>query len=213
MTTPRTARPAPSSRPARPSPGQIRAKILDAAAECLLHGGFASGRLLSAIARTAGLSRPTLYKYGGTIDDIKEALVERELAAFLDELAPRLEDVRWSADDLTELLVFIVGYARNHRLLNAALRDVPELVLPVFTLHASEPIARISEMAAPIVQRHVDRGHFPPVDVPVLTDVLFRITLSTVLIRSRFDFDDPDVLRAYLRTALTVAADLHTPAP
>ncbi|MFV2177927.1 TetR/AcrR family transcriptional regulator [Actinomadura sp. LOL_016] len=190
------------------SPEQIRAKILDAAADCLVDGGFASGRLLSAIARKAGLSRPTLYKYGGTIDDIKQALLERELAAFLDALAPRLRAVTWTVDGLADLLIFVVGYARGHTLLSAALRDVPELVLPLFTLQAADPIRVITQMAEPIVQERIDDGTIPPVDVPVLTDFLFRITLSTVLIRSDIDFDDPAVLRGYLHTAVRLAADL-----
>ncbi|MBE1530232.1 TetR/AcrR family transcriptional regulator [Actinomadura algeriensis] len=192
------------------SPEQIRARILDAAADCLVEGGFASGRLLSAIARRAGLSRPTLYKYGGTIDDIKQALLERELAAFLDALAPRLRALTWSVDGIADLLIFIVGYARGHTLLSAALRDVPELVLPVFTLQAAEPIRLISEMAEPIVREQVDNGSIPPVDVPVLADVLFRVTLSTVLIRSDLDFDDPATLRSYLHTAIKFAAELPT---
>ncbi|RSN67010.1 MULTISPECIES: TetR/AcrR family transcriptional regulator [Actinomadura] len=200
------------SAPRRPSlsPEEIRARILDAAADCLVDGGFASGRLLSAIARKAGLSRPTLYKYGGTIDDIKQALLERELAAFLDELAPRLRALSWSVDGIADLLIFIVGYARGHTLLNAALRDVPELVLPVFTLQAADSIRLITEMAEPIVREQIDAGNLPPVDVPVLTDVLFRVTLSTVLIRSDLDFDDPATLRSYLHTAINFAAELPT---
>ncbi|QFG21145.1 TetR/AcrR family transcriptional regulator [Actinomadura sp. WMMB 499] len=198
------------SAPRRPSlsPAQIRSKILDAAADCLVDGGFASGRLLSAVARRAGLSRPTLYKYGGTIDDIKQALFERELAAFLDALAPRLRALTWTVDGIADLLVFIVGYARGHTLLNAALRDVPELALPIFTLQAEGPIRLITQVAEPIVRERIDAGTLPPHDIPVLTEVLFRIAISTVLIRSDMDFDDPDVLRDYLRTTISFAAGL-----
>ncbi|OLT12331.1 hypothetical protein BJF79_22450 [Actinomadura sp. CNU-125] len=81
-------------------------------------------------------------------------------------------------------------------------------MLPVFTLQAAEPIRAINEMAEPIVREQIDNGSIPPVDVPVLTDVLFRVTLSTVLIRSDMDFDDPDTLRSYLHTAINFAAAL-----
>ncbi|MCP2342706.1 TetR/AcrR family transcriptional regulator [Actinomadura rupiterrae] len=188
--------------------GGMRQRILDAAAECLIEGGFASGRILSAIARKAGMSRPTLYKYGGTVEDIRRALVERELTRFLEALAPRLEGMTWSREYATDLLVFVVGYARGHTLLNAALRDVPEIVLPEFTLNAEGTIRRISELAAPIVQRHIDAGAIPPVDVGMLTDALFRITLSIVLIRGPYDFDDPEVLRRHLHGALGMLAEL-----
>ncbi len=194
-------------RPARRSPEEFRALILDAAADCLVEGGFASGRLLSAIARKAGVSRPTLYKYGGTVDDIKEALVERELASFIGGLAPFLDDLEWSVDYLVDLLVFVVGYARGHPLLKAALRDVPELVLPVFTLHADTQLRRIEEFLGPVLQAHIDSGRMPELNVTILIDALYRITLSAVLINGLHDFDDPDALRSYLHTAVRLLAD------
>lgn len=191
--------------------GEMRRRILDAAADCLIEGGFASGRILSAIARKAGISRPTLYKYGGSVEDIRHALVQREVTRFLEALAPRLENMTWSADYAIDLLVFVVGYTRGHALLNAALRDVPEIVLPEFTLNADGPIRRIAELAEPIVRKHVEAGTIPPVDVTLLTDALFRVTLSIVLIRGPHDFDDPEVLRRYLRNAVGVIAELGRP--
>ncbi|RFU37423.1 TetR/AcrR family transcriptional regulator [Actinomadura logoneensis] len=187
----------------------MRQRILDAAADCLIEGGFASGRILSAIARKAGISRPTLYKYGGTVEDIRHALVQRELNRFLEALAPRLENMTWSAEYATDLLVFVVGYARGHTLLNAALRDVPEVVLPEFTLNADGPLRRIAELAEPILREHVEAGRMPPVDATLLTDALFRVTLSIVLIRGPYDFDDPEVLRRYVAGALGMLAELR----
>ncbi|WP_235834746.1 TetR/AcrR family transcriptional regulator, partial [Actinomadura logoneensis] len=194
---------------ARPTAAQMRQRILDAAADCLIEGGFASGRILSAIARKAGISRPTLYKYGGTVEDIRHALVQRELNRFLEALAPRLENMTWSAEYATDLLVFVVGYARGHTLLNAALRDVPEVVLPEFTLNADGPLRRIAELAEPILREHVEAGRMPPVDATLLTDALFRVTLSIVLIRGPYDFDDPEVLRRYVAGALGMLAELR----
>ncbi|MEV4257485.1 TetR/AcrR family transcriptional regulator [Spirillospora sp. NPDC049652] len=192
----------------RPTAGEMRERILDAAAECLIEGGFASGRILSAIARKAGVSRPTLYKYGGTVEDIRHALVQRELTRFLQALAPRLENMVWSADYATDLLVFVVGYVRGHGLLTAALRDVPEIILPEFTLNAGGPIRRIAGLAEPILRRHIEAGRIPPVDVTLLTDALFRVTLSIVLIRGPYDFDDPEVLRRHLVGVLGMLAEL-----
>jgi AcrR family transcriptional regulator len=41
----------------------MRERILDGARACLMSGGFASKRLMSAIARHAGVARTTLYRY------------------------------------------------------------------------------------------------------------------------------------------------------
>ncbi|GAA2611733.1 TetR/AcrR family transcriptional regulator [Actinomadura fulvescens] len=192
---------------------EIHDLILDAAAECLVDGGFANGRLLSAIARRAGISRPTLYKYGGNVDDIREALVRREITTFAEELIPRLRDAGWSGDDLVDVLVFIVGYGRSHPLLQAALRDIPEIILPVFTVNAGETIERISTLLTPLAQEHIDTGRIPPVDLPLLIDALFRVAVSLILIRGPLDLDDPATLRTYLDFALTAVADLRTTPP
>nr|WP_246053100.1 TetR/AcrR family transcriptional regulator [Actinocorallia herbida] len=194
--------------PSRRTPEEFRALILDAAGECLVEGGFASGRLLSAIARKAGISRPTLYKYGGTVDDIKEALVERELAAFIGHISPAFEEIAWTPDYLTDLLVLVIDYARRHPLLSAALRDVPELILPVFTLHARVQVDRIEEFVTPVLQGHIEAGRMPDVDIAVLVDALYRVVISAVIVDTRHDFDDPEVLRAYLRTALAFLTGL-----
>ncbi|WP_433327761.1 TetR/AcrR family transcriptional regulator [Spirillospora sp. CA-294931] len=186
--------------------GEIRARILDAAADCLAEGGFASNRLLSVIARRAGLSRPTLYKYGGTLDEIKDALIERELTAFLQLIEPAIDEAEWDADYVVDLLVLLVGHARGHRLLGAAVRDVPDLVLPLFTTHADVTVARVTALAGPIVQRKIDRGEFPPIDAAVLIDVLTRFVLSLVLVNSAVDADDPEALRRYLRTVIGFTA-------
>lgn len=181
--------------------GDIHARILDAAAACLTEGGFTSNRMLSAIARRAGVSRPTLYKYGGTLDEIKEALIERELTAYLAEAVPIIDAARWDAGYVADLLAFLIGRARAHPLLSAAVRDVPEMVLPWFTVRADITVARVTALAAPVVQEKIDRGELPPVDVPVLIDVLTRIVLSLVFVNSAgVDADDPEDLRRYLRT-------------
>ncbi|WP_460308483.1 TetR/AcrR family transcriptional regulator [Actinocorallia aurea] len=197
-----------TERPSRRTPGEFRTLILDAAGECLVEGGFASGRLLSAIARKAGVSRPTLYKYGGTVDDIKEALVERELAKFIGHISPAFDEIAWTPEYLTDLLVLVIDYARHHPLLTAALRDVPELVLPVFTLHAGVQVDRIEEFVTPVLRAHIAEGRMPDVDISVLVDALYRVVISAVVVQTRYDFDDPEVLRAYLRTGISFLTGL-----
>ncbi|MFB4298814.1 TetR/AcrR family transcriptional regulator [Actinomadura sp. NTSP31] len=192
--------------------GDIHARILDAAAACLTEGGFSSNRMLSAIARRAGVSRPTLYKYGGTLDEIKEALIERELTAYLAEAVPIIDAARWDADYVSDLLAFLIGRARAHPLLSAAVRDVPDMVLPWFTVRADITVARVTALAAPVVQQKIDRGELPPVDVPVLIDVLTRIVLSLVFVNSAgVDADDPADLRRYLRTVTGFVSLLAKP--
>ncbi|MFC6937466.1 hypothetical protein ACFQHO_49155 [Actinomadura yumaensis] len=125
---------------------------------------------------------------------------------------PWLDEMTWSADYFADLLVFVIGYSREHPLLKAALRTAPQNVLPMFTVRADLTIDRVAEIAAPVIQDKIDRGRLPPVDVDILIDLLCRVALSMVFTHSRVDADDPEALRRYLRTAVNFAAYLQ-PAP
>jgi len=126
--------------PLRPGPAgpdraaELRDRILDAAAACLMEAGL-DARLHAQIAQRAVVSRPTVYKYVGDQDAVVAALLERELDRFVEAVLPRLH-VGASDDLVAELIdgvVLIVDYARAHELLQTFLRDHPEIILPALT--------------------------------------------------------------------------------
>jgi AcrR family transcriptional regulator len=190
---------------------EIRARILDAAEGCLLDGGFRSGRLHSTIAARAGLSRPTLYKYVGDQDAISNALIHRELTRFLELLAPILEARAPIGEHLVTVLTFVVDHARNHPLLRAALRDVPEQVLPSFTTHAGVLIERVELVTRPHLQRRIDSGELPDVDPRLLIDALSRVAISMVFTNGLVDLTDPDTLRGYLGAMGLILSGIRSP--
>lgn len=110
---------------------EIRTRILDAATRVLLDVGV-SGRLHAQIAKEAGVSRPTVYKYVGDQPAILDAIFEREFQAFLAAVLPQLNGVTTRAD-VIDGMALIVDYGRNHTLLQRALREQPEFVLPALT--------------------------------------------------------------------------------
>lgn len=187
----------------------IRDRILDATAASLSSGGFGDSRLLTSIARMAGVSRPTLYKHGGTLEEIKAALLRRETDRFLELVQASLEGATWSTDDIVDVLVTVVRHARRHPLLQSALRDAPELVLPWFTTRADVVIAMAKAHVAPFLETAIENGEMPPIDVDLLVDVLARVVLSLVFTAGTVDADDPEAVRAYLRSV--VALWTHTP--
>jgi AcrR family transcriptional regulator len=176
---------------------RMRKRVLDAAVDCLLIGGFATGRLHSAIAQRAKLSRPTVYKYVGDQEAILDAVLQRELAIFLGELQAVLDRAFPVGGQLTDVIVFVVWHAREHQLLQAALRQVPERVLPWFTTHAHEIIAQLEPMVTPYVEDYLGPADIPP---RVLIDALSRIALSLVFTTGLVELDTPDKLRDYLAT-------------
>ena len=98
--------------PADPdAPEQIRARILDAATECLLEVGV-TGRLHTQIAQRAGLSRPTVYKYVGDQSAILQAVFDREFEVFWRTVVPQLNRAGTHIAAITSVGVSPVNGAR-----------------------------------------------------------------------------------------------------
>lgn len=180
---------------------RIRARVLDAAMQCLAAGGFGSTRLHTSIANLAGLSRPTVYKYVGDQDAILDALVERELAVFVEALRPVLEQRQPRGEQIVNVLVFIVQYAREHPLLSGA-ADGPDQLLPWFTTHAAKVLERIEPVVDPYFRRYIEEGELPDVDPRILMDAVGRMALSLVFTTGIIDLSDEEAVRDYVRTVV-----------
>jgi AcrR family transcriptional regulator len=90
---------------------QIRARVLAAAQECLLEGGFGASRLHSSIARRAGLSRPTVYKYAGDQDSIISALILREVGTLLAQLEPLMDRELPFTEQLVNVMAYVTWFS------------------------------------------------------------------------------------------------------
>ncbi|MGQ0481805.1 MAG: TetR/AcrR family transcriptional regulator [Pseudonocardia sp.] len=192
---------------------RMRAQVLAAAEKCLLESGFGAARLHSAIARRAGLSRPTVYKYVGDQDAIIAAVIQREFEGFLARLRPVLDQELPFDEHLLEVMAFVVGHAREHALLRAALRDAPDRVLPWFTTHAGGLISQVEALVLPGVRRYIAAGELPDTDPRLLVDALCRIALSLVFTEGLFDLSEPAALRAYLAALMPGSRTGPRPVP
>lgn len=196
--------PAPLRRgPADPAASeQIRTRILDAATECLLEVGV-TGRLHAQIAQRAGVSRPTVYKYVGDQPAILTAVFERELGRFLGAVLPQLRSGVNKRSDLLDGVVLIVDYANNHALLQKAMRDQPEYVLPLLTTEAAPVIAQMAaifeEPLREILGRRRDRAD-------LASEWLFRLTVSLIVTPGSAG-RTPAALRRYLEGLVDLMAD------
>jgi AcrR family transcriptional regulator len=181
---------------------RMRQRVLAAAEQVLLDGGFTDNRLHSQIARQAGLSRPTVYKYVGDQEAIVAAVIQREFESFLLRLRPVLDQRAPFREHLVSVMTFVVGEARAHPLLQAALRDTPSRVLPWFTTRAGALIEQVEPFALAGIRRYITEGELPDIDPRILHDALCRIALSLVFTNGMFDLSDPDELRRYLTAFL-----------
>ena len=142
-------------------------RILDAAFAAMAAHGL--HRLsLEDVAREAGLSRQTVYRYFANRDALVTAVILREEQGFLDQMAEAIE----AHDDLRPAMeaAIVAGLeaARAHPLLDRLLATEPEALLPFLTtgggpvLSAARPAIsdlleeRLPHVATPTLHRVAD---------------------------------------------------------
>ena len=183
--------------PAAPDAAErIRERILDAAAEVLLTEGLHL-RLHAAIAERAGVSRPTVYKYVGDQQAIHRAVLDRELDRFFTAALPVLRTSDDLEAHLVDAVVIVVDYARGHALLQKALRDHPELVLPALTTESGPLVERVVHLFEEQLTRALDRADGGDLTPRAAAEWLYRIATSLVITPSP-SATDPDQLRRYV---------------
>jgi AcrR family transcriptional regulator len=177
-------------------------RILDAAAELYLERGR-SETTLSAVAHRAGVSRPSVYKHLGSVDDVAHALIGRELQRFFDAVTQVLAAQPTLRDRLVEGLAFTVEYARAHTLLQRLLELEPELVVTAFTLRAESVLRQAIALLSPELEQAADDRRLVHISPDVAAEWVARIAISLVLTPSvTRDLTDPVELRRYLESLL-----------
>lgn len=166
--------------PADPAAAErIRERILDAATECLLAEGL-DARLHAMIAERAGISRPTVYKYVGDQAAIVAAVLDRELDTFFGAVVPILRRSDDLEAHLIDAIVFVVDYARGHILLQKALTEHPEVILPVLTIGAEPLIDRVVDLFGEQLSRALDQGAPTTLTPRAAAEWSYRIVVSLI---------------------------------
>ena len=104
--------------------------IVDAACRLLAELGSSERMTLSAVALAAGVSRPTLYRWFATRDDLLAAIAARQESRFYDGLAHALGPERSPAGRLDAALRYLVTYLDETLGTESLLRE------PGFTLRS-----------------------------------------------------------------------------
>lgn len=175
-------------------------RILDAVIEAAsIHG--VTRMSVSDVAKRAGLSRPTLYKYFPSKEALVAAATLREAIALIDAVVAAAD----AHDEPRAALEAGVGAAlrltREHPLLDRVIRTEPETLVP-FLVSDGGPVMSMGRGAVEdLIRRKV-----PGIDDLVLrrlADILVRLLVSYAL--SAPD-DPPEVVAAAIAAFLTVGA-------
>jgi TetR/AcrR family transcriptional regulator, repressor for uid operon len=159
-----------------------RDRILRATFKVLCRHGY--GKLnLSDVAAQAGISRPTLYKFFKSKDDLLSAFSQFELELLRQDL-DRAIDGRRGRDRLDALLQFLVDFYSSYQM-RGLIEIEPRLVLD--QMATSLPV--LVELVAPVLAGQV-------ADAGVVAQTLVRLSVCHYLIPGYDDDRMLDQLRA-----------------
>lgn len=164
-----------------------RIRILDAVIDSAATFGL-SRLTLEDVARGAGVSRQTLYRYFGSRDALIAAAVLREeerLLARMEQAAAQHVSFRPA---LEAAIAEALRAAREHPLLDRLLATEPETLLP-YLLSGDNPVLSAAEPAVRrLLQHHVP--HLTDPQLARVADACARLVVSYAISPSRDAVDD-----------------------
>jgi AcrR family transcriptional regulator len=172
-------------------------RILDAAFESFREFGL-SRITMEDVASRAGLSRQSVYRYFPSKDSLIVALVSREEEKFLDGVRAAFlehEDVEAA---LRASVRFVLGYAREHPLLERLLATDQAVFLPYVTTRAQAALERARDTVLEVLL-----SREPSADRELLRTVLDGTTRATVSYMLTPSDRSPDQIADAVATLMT----------
>jgi AcrR family transcriptional regulator len=179
----------------------MRDRLLDAAAERIARYGIRK-TTLDDIVRTAGCSRPTLYKYFRGKDSILAALIERETERYYQALHEAVGSANPSTSSLEKAFIFAIRSFRDHPVVQGVLSAEPESFVRMLQQSGPDLFRVATEFAAPLIDRQIASGKFRRVDSRLVAEAMLRLTLSFVLLPGIGVDTDDDKIRALVRETM-----------
>jgi AcrR family transcriptional regulator len=127
-------------------------RILDAAFERIGEWGLAR-TTVEDVARAAGLTRQTIYRYFPSKDHLVTALLMREEDRLLDGVRDAFEHEDRLEDALLQGMLFCDRFVEEHPFLERLLQTDEELSLPYVTTRAGSVVSRAREVIASLIRR------------------------------------------------------------
>jgi AcrR family transcriptional regulator len=186
-----------------PSADSLEERVIDAMLECIGRWGIAK-TTVDDVARTAGISRATLYRvFPGGKEVAFEALFRRETGRFVGLGTERLAQARHLEDLLVVGITEAARFLAHHEALGYVLRHEPERVLPTLAVgRLDRAIAVTTAFTAP----HLRRFTADDATAHAHAEWLVRIVLSyAVNPSSMVELTDEPSVRRFARTYLLPA--------
>ena len=164
-----------------------RTRILDAAIAAMSTHGLA--RLsLEDVAREAGVSRQTLYRYFGSRDALVAATILREEDDFIDRMVEAAEQHEEFRPALEAAIGAALLTAREHPLLDRLLATEPEALLPFLTTGRGPVLSAAHPVVARLLARWVPGLTTPELDL--VSEAATRLIVSYAISPPDAPIDD-----------------------
>ena len=172
-------------------------RILDASLTVMSRHGL-SRLALEDVAREAGVSRQTVYRYAGNREGLIQQTILREEDAFLDRMRAAAEEQTELRPALEAAIAAALRTAREHPLLDRLLETEPQVLLPFLTDGAGPVLSSaktvVEELFARFVPDLSDAGRERAADAATRLFVSYAVSPATV---------DNDTLAASLAELLS----------
>jgi AcrR family transcriptional regulator len=180
-------------------PTDTRTRLLEATYECIGRDGL-GGTSLEDAARSAGVSRATLYRYfPGGREELLGAVITWETLRFFLRLADAVAD----APDLETLLVTGIIFAHRsieeHEVLQRILRTEPGMLTPQLTVDAPRILQLLQTFFVGRFGGHELHDGLSPDDA---AEYVARMSLSFIASPGRWDLSDEAQVRRLVRSEI-----------
>lgn len=158
-------------------------ELLDAALDHFVARGFAATRL-DDVAKSAGVSKGTLYLYFSSKEELLKAVVRESIVPLIGEAESVIEQFEGSSEDLFRLVMRTwwdnVGTSKLSglpKLMTAEAGNFPELA----RFYQEEVVDRGERLVATMLRRGIERGEIIDVDLEIAPRVLVAPMIMMML--------------------------------
>lgn len=177
--------------------------------EQLLHAALAAASVhgvaklsMGDVARAAGLSRQTLYRYFPNKDALLAEVVATETTKLIEQVVAAGAGEHGPREQFEAGILAALRATRDHPLLDRLLRTEPEVLLPLLVAERGPATTQIRPVVELIIS--LGRDDLDPGELRRIADVVTRLLISYAV--SAPD-EPPEIVAAFLAEILTRTTD------
>jgi AcrR family transcriptional regulator len=170
-----------------PPPDATFDPYLDAAAACFARHGI-SRTAVADIAKQMGVSRTTVYRQVGSIDNVVRLLAARELHRFQETVPAAIGGAK-GPHGVLRIMAGVIRFAWQNPVLSKVLHDEPDILGQFFAADLPALVDDIATIVVPVVEAAISAGLIRAQDPRALAEWVTRIGGALVLAPPTTDLD------------------------